>query len=316
MKPADKQKKVPFTSLLILLIISSNIVISCGKPPEDADEKNLLDLMEENLQFMNMVKGDDEKMKKFATELAENFEMIIAFYKDSQINITSSQGIPDEQALAYSLENNEFMVNRPVYVTAEGRDMIFSLDNKTWYSSRNDARKDIEGIYNDYVFTTSRTGQSINVDYSMTLSMGRKPKEVKLKKGREVVTLKEGMIFSHQEQEKITVDLKNKILLVPAGTLIHGSLFIHGNLLNCKQIASKITITSAQDLFIYVKNLMLSLSFDKINWDVSIFSFEVEPSFIVKAVSDDQIYFNVYAHALYNEEAKSTSIVKLLMNMM
>ena len=51
----------------------------------------------------------------------------------------------------------------------------------------------------------------------------------------------------------------------------------------------------------------------KKNWDVSVLSFEIEPSFKITATDNNKVFFDIYTSAVYDKDKKSLSIVKLLM---
>lgn len=300
-----------------LLILLAALTVSCIKPTEATVEEDLISQIEEQLGELNRLKGNDEELKKLFKNIMENSDIMFVFHKGSSIKIDSKEAKPGPETIAYTLGENRFKINRDLYVTVVKKKVAISLDGRSWFAMDNDARKDIEGLYNDYYFEPELKGDDLEVRYSMAFTKGRKPLEIELPEARTIVRLKRGMIFGSKDEREITDDLNKKILLVPAGTTIYGTFHVKGNLLKSSTDSNgKITISSLRDFYIYFRNSMLSLSFDRENWGVSIFSFKVDPIFNISAEEDDRVIFDISADANYDSEEKSLSIVKLLLNMM
>lgn len=300
-----------------LLLIVSVLILSCIKPTEKTVEEDLIEQIERQLEELNRLKGDDEELKRLFENIMENYDVMFVFHKGSSIMIDSREAKPGPETIAYTMGDNRFRINRDLYVTVVKKKVALSLDGRSWFSMENDSRKDLEGLYNDYHFETEVKDDNIEVGYSMAFTKGRKPLEVELPEARKIVRLKRGMIFGSKEESEITDNLNEKILLVPAGTTIYGTFHVRGNLLKSSTDSNgKITISSLRDFYIYFRRSMLSLSFDRENWGVSIFSFKVDPVFNIYAEEDDKVIFDISADANYDSEEKSLSIVKLLLNMM
>ena len=124
------------------------------------------------------------------------------------------------------------------------------------------------------------------------------------------------MVFSNTDDSKITTDLKKVILYIPPGTILLGKVNIDGNLIMSQSMSDIISIKSLQDMFIYIKGNRFSLSFDKINWNLNILSFKIDPKIEVKAISNNEIFFNVTATAMYEKDKISMSIIKLLLRIL
>lgn len=302
---------------LALLLLAVFFTVSCIKPTETTVEENLIGQIEQQLKELNRLKGKDEELKNRFKNIMENYDVMFVFHEGDSIKIDSKEAKPGPETIAYTIGDNKFKINRTLYVTVIKKKVAISLDSRNWFAMDNDARKDIEGLYNDYHFETESDGSSIEVVYSMAFTKGKKPMELELPEEREIVRLKKGMIFGSKEESEITDDLSKKILMVPAGTTIYGTFHVKGNLLKSSTDSSgKITISSLRDFYIYFRRSMLSLSFDRENWGVSIFSFKVDPIFNIYAEEDDRVIFDISADANYDSEEKSLSIVKLLLNMM
>lgn len=299
--------------LLVIMILLS----SCIKPTERTIEEDLISQIKMQLDELNRLKGKDEELKNRFKNLMENSDIMFVYHKGSSIIIDSSEAKPGKETIAYTLGDNKFRIARDLYVTVVKKKVAISLDGKSWFAMDNDARKDIEGLYNDYHFETKIEGDNIWVDYAMAFSKGRNPLVVELPEERAVVRLQKGMVFGSRDEADITDNLNEKILLVPAGTNICGTFHIRGNLLKSStDSGGRITISSLRDFYIYFRNSMLSLSFDRENWGVSILSFKVDPVFEIYSEEDDKVIFDISADAVYDANEKSLSIVKLLLNML
>jgi hypothetical protein len=302
----------PFKLISLLLIILL-IIISCGEPPENTPEVNILELIQDLLNKMNEIKNNDKETLKFFKYITTTFQAIIAFRKDTTINIKSENASPTKESFLHSLENNKFMTTKPIYLTIEEKDTIFSLDNKNWYLNKNDADKEIQGLKNDYYFDSKINNNTLDINYKMAFSIGKAPERKNPSDGKKIVNLKKGMIFSNSDEKKITTDLKKVILYIPPGTLLSGKVNINGNLIMSQSKSNIVTIKSLQNMFIFIKGKRFSLSFDKINWNLNILSFSIDPKFEIKATSNNQVFFDITATALYEKNKISMSIIKLLL---
>ena len=296
--------------LLLLIFI---IIFSCGEPPENTPEVNILKLIQDLLNKLNEVKNNDKESLKFFKYITNTFQAIIAFKKDTTINIKSEKATPTKDSLIHSLENNRFMTTKSIYITFEDKETIYSLDNINWYVNKSDANKEIQGIQNDYYFNTEIENNTLTVNYKMAFSIGKAPEIKKPSPGKKIVNLRKDMVFSNTDDSKITTDLKKVILYIPPGTILLGKVNIDGNLIMSQSMSDIISIKSLQDMFIYIKGNRFSLSFDKINWNLNILSFKIDPKIEVKAISNNEIFFNVTATAMYEKDKISMSIIKLLL---
>lgn len=298
--------------LLILLIL---LIIGCGEPPKGTKEVRLIEFIKENLDLLNQIKDDEKKFLQYFKDVQNNTKIVFSFEKDTFIYIISDKAEPSKDDFLYSLPENSFMVNKPVYVTFFKKETLFSFDKNVWYSSLNDANKEIEGIRNNYFVTTKIENNSLYINYKMAFSLGRNPKIVNFTENREVVTLKKGMVFSSTDPKKINTNLENKILFVPENTLLSGEVKVIGNIINSQSKENQICLKAMQDLYFFVTPRMVSFSFDKKNWNLNLLSFAVEPNIDVYAKENNHVFFNVLATANYNAEQTSFSLLKLLVDM-
>ncbi len=298
---------------LFILIITFILIISCGKPPENTPEMNIVKLIKDLLDKMNEVKDNEKESLQFFKYITNTFQAIIAFNKDTTINIESLQAVPTKDSFVHSLTDNKFMTTKPIYITYEDKETLYSLDNKTWYLSKSDPNTEIEGIKNDYFFDSVIEDNTLSVKYKMAFSIGRAPLKGMPNEVKKIVNLKKDMIFSNSDEKKITADLKKIILYIPAGTILSGQVNIDGNLIKSQSKSNIISIKSLQDMFFFLKGRRFSFSFDKKNWNLNVLSFEIEPQIEVKAISNNEIFFDINATATYEKNRVSMSIIKLLL---
>ncbi len=298
---------------LFLFIIIIIIIYSCGKPPDGINEINIIYLIKDLLSKLNDIKDKQEETLKFFKYITNNFNAIISFYKDTTIYIESQEANPTKDSFIHSLANNKFLTTKAIYLTFEEKDTIYSLDNKTWYSSKSDANKEIEGIKNDYYFYTKTVDNTLYINYKMAFSIGRAPLISNPSEDKNIINLKKDMIFSSTDEKNITMDLKKNILYIPAGTVLSGNVNISGNLINSQSQSDIICIKSIQNMYFYLRSKMFSLSFDKINWNLNILSFNIEPNIEVRSISNNEIFFDIKASAIYEKNKISASIINLLL---
>ncbi len=303
-------KKKIITAILILFVL-----IGCGQPPEGTPEINLLKFIYDQLTKLDEVKNDREGQKNYFKSMMNDFNALFAIKEGSQLIIDSKEAVPNDSTFAYTLKNNRIIVAKPLYITSENKEMVISFDRVNWYSTKNDIKNNIEGIRNDYSFNpVYDNGLNLSVNYEMAFSLGENPKEVDVDQNKPIIDLKKGMIFGDQDQSKVNTDLRKVILFVPAGTVIFGSLKMQGNLVESNTSPEgKVSIRALKDIYIYLSGMKLSMSFDKSKWNVSLLSFEIDPVFNIRAVADNRIFFNINTTAIYDENKKSLSVVKLLL---
>ncbi len=310
-----EENKIRFKAY-ILITVASLFIVSCGAPPENAKETRLLTLINDNLNILNKLKNDDNKLLKYFKEITNKFDGVITFKKGDSINFISKKIEPKPEFFAHTLDGNRFATTKDVYITVNGKETYFSFNNKTWYSNKTDPNLEIEGLRNDYIFESQIRGNEIFITYSMGIMPGRKPIIITKKLERPIVRLKQGLVFSHIDTKKITADLEHIILFIPAGTTLSGMVNVTGNLVSSETQADKsISVKAAQDIFIYLKGRTFTLSFDKMNWNPNIFSFDIRPDVFVSATSDKDIYFDVEAQASFEKNKISMSIIQLLLKL-
>jgi len=298
--------------LFFLLLLVSLISISCGAPPERAVETTLFKRISVLLSKLNAAVGNAKEQKNIFNEIGAD-ENILSFYKNSEIRIYSKKEKVSD--LFYSLDNNSFIIKRPFYITFIKNDMYLSLDCKNWLIFKmNDANQNEntneEYFFGDYFFDIKHDEINKLLDITYTISFKLKEDKLKtanfkrIKDNREIVFLEKGMIFNDKSKEAITIDLKKKILFVPKDTILTGKLKIKGNIFETSCSDKAICIKSLKDIYIYAKNKLVSLSFNKIDWNVSILSFKIYPDFVIKTTGSKDILFDFNIEVNYKEREK------------
>jgi len=298
--------------ILFLLLIMVFVITSCGEPPEGTEEIKLIEFIKRNIDILSKIKDDKEKFIQYFKDMSNNLRLLLSFEKDTAIYIKSEKINPEPDDFTHTLDNNQFKTIKPLYVTFYKKDTLFSFDKKTWYSNFNDANKEIEGIKNNYFVTSWIEDKSLYINYKMAFSLGRNPKIVDLKEDREIVALKKGMIFSNMDKNKINTDLTEKILFVPENTLLSGYVNVTGNIINSQSKEDIICLKAMQNLYFFIRKMMFSFSFDKVNWNLNLLSFSVDPKVEVYAKDDNHVFFDVTAEANYDATKTSMSLVKLI----
>ena len=117
---------------------------------------------------------------------------------------------------------------------------------------------------------------------------------IKLKENKPIFSLSKDMVLVDKDVKNTTIDLKKNILYIPENTIFSGNMNINGNIVETNTVNGFITIKSLRDIFVYVKNKMLSLSFNRKKWSLSILSLKFSPSVTIKSVSDKKIQFDFF----------------------
>jgi hypothetical protein len=305
-----KKNKILFFCLLLIIII----IQSCIKPSKDEKEINIINLLKDTFDELNRNKDNPEEQLKFFKDIQTKFQAIVVFNKDSSIYINSMEATPSPENFAYTLNKNQIIVTRPLYVAFQGRNFCYSFDNKIWYIDKSDPIKEIEGIKRDYYFNTKIDGNNLYIDYWMTFSLGRAPKTINIaKKKKEVLYFKKNKIFLTFNDEGKIDNIGDKIIYIPANTLLSWSMSIDGNFIKSDINESKAYISFMRDIFIFIKKKLFSLSFDKINWNVNILSFNIKPDILVKAIEENHIYFDFSINVMYEKGKINFSLIEVLM---
>ena len=300
---------------LFILFLMALVLVSCIEPPEEMEKVNMLDFMKEVLDTAYTLKDDEKKLNEYLSGLIKNRQYLLVLYKGSVINISSKETTPAEDDIGYSLTGNRFKLLRPLYVTFEKKDTIFSFDNKVWYSSKSDQAKKIEAVYQKIDYKTVYERNNLSIEYQATFKLGRNPLKAEVTPGKQIITLEKGMILSSPDVTSVNENLEKSILYIPAGSIVTANLSMEGNIMSGFRRDEKMIFKSMTDIYIYLKKNMFSISFDHENWNSNILSFDINPVFEVKVDNDNIINFNIIVNANYDKSKISLSIVKLLLSM-
>jgi len=284
---------------IFFIFLLTLLLFSCITPPENVKEINIFLWIQKMIEKMNRAVKNREKQKALLDEAWNNNEYF-AFYKDTVIQISSYENKKSD--LFYSLNNNSFIIKQPLYITYIGNDMYVSKDGENWLIFKlNDQKDNQEYFEADYIINSSleNEGKILNIKYSISFTQKKEFKTVKLKEKKERVTLSNNMVLADKDKNNLTIDLKKVILYIPSETIFSGKLKIDGNVVESNSKDGIIKIKSLVDIFIYAKNKMLAISFDRKNWGISILSFNISPNLTVKSLSDKHIEFFLYITALY-----------------
>ena len=304
-------------SVWSLIILSFLLFFSCNKPPENAKEINYLDLINSNIGLLNEIKINKSSLNDDINNIFARYkDMIVAFYKNSEIILDSIEAEHNDDTVVYSINNNKFIVNKSFYITLLNKKPVFSLDNKTWYYVKNDINKGIQGIYYDYLVTSEKVGNKLTIRYKAALSLGKNPAIAYLKNKREIITLKKGMIINSRIKEIKKIKLTDKILFISKGTTLSGYHIIKGDFIKSSYQDGKIIIEAMQNIYFYVKNIYsFYVSLDKKNWGLNIISFETKPAIEIFVKEDNEYFFNFSTTINYYKDKVSImpSLLKLLL---
>ncbi len=290
----------------LLLFVS---LLSCGAPPERAVETSLFSRISTLLSRLNAAVGNAKEQKNILNEIGAD-ENILSFYKNSEIRIYSKKEKVSD--LFYSLDNNSFIIKRQFYITFIKNDIYLSLDSKNWLIFKmNDANQNEntneEYFFGDYYFDVKHDeiNKLLNIIYTISFKLKedklKTAKFKKIKDAREIVFLEKGMVLNDKSKKAITVDLKKKILFIPEDTILTGKLKLKGNIFESFCADKAICIKSLKDIYIYAKNKLISISFNKIDWNVSILSFKISPNFVIKTTGSKDILFDFNIEVNYKE---------------
>ena len=287
--------------LKFVLLISLILFFTCFAPPENTKEINLFIWIQKMIDKLNLAVKNREKQRVLLEEIWDNNEYF-AYYKHSSINITSFESKKSD--LLYSINNNSFIIKQPLYITYLNNDMYVSKDGVNWLIFKlndNSLRGNEEYFEADYEVKHSldKEEKNLNISYSISFVQKKEFKTIKLKEKKDIITLSKDMILADKDKNNLTIDLSKFILYIPPETILSGKLKIDGNVVISNSNNGTISIKSLVDIFIYAKNKMLAISFDRKNWGVSILSFNISPNLTVKSLSDKHIEFFLYIKAIY-----------------
>ncbi len=287
--------------LLVFMIFS---MFSCKTPPKEMESINLLEWLNELLMKLNSVNLNEGKQKKFIEEEIQSQKTLILFKKNYTINFNT---IKDKESnFIYSIDNNSFILKRPIYITLENKETYIALDiNKnSWFKLKLFGTG--SNIQNDYNFkcTVNENKDSINVDFTSALRIKKRLKEILiLKKAKKLIKLSPNMALTKNNDKKaIFIDLNKVILFIPANTIFIGEINIDGNIITANKNQKGVDIIALKDIFIYINKRMLNISFDRDDWSLSLSSIDFLPKLTIKSINENTINFVLDVKLASNEK--------------
>ncbi len=287
----------------VLLLIAVLSIASCSsKPPENVKNGKFLKMALLATNKAHELKDKKKEFRLYMEELRKG-DLLTSFYKDDTIVLHDLKRENPEDSLVYSLGSGKFYINKDLYVTQNRKgDFLFSLDNIDWYLQRNNQKKGIENVVYDYdiLSTLSPDEKLLNIDFSWQISISEKAVPFQIGK-KDMVTVGEEMVFDHGDKKKININMKKFIIFVPRGTMISSHFTILGNLVNCETSEGEIVIKAMKDLFFYTSEKRFGLSFDNLNWNLSIFSFRIKVDNEWFSTSDSDVELNRIMEVSYKD---------------
>ena len=276
-----------------IIIIICFFIFSCGKPPELLGYTTFFQLVGDFIEKLYLIK-DDKEARKAMREESNTLQLLLEIKKNDQLILKSHEAVAKENSIGRTLDNSTYQITKDVYITqGKKNEMLFSFDNIDWYSNQDDVMKNVENIIFDYQIKYKTQGQTITVDYEATLDEGKQKLVVQKPKNREVVNLKKKMILITTEKTKEQLDLNKQILFLKAGTKLGGRLLLEGNLATATTDDGQLTLTFSRDMYIYLNKKLVSLSFDKKKWGLSLLSLKINPEVEITANDEEYIYFDM-----------------------
>jgi len=294
--------------LFLLTLTSILYLFGCGEPPKEANEISLLSWIEHLIPKLNSVRDNKVAKKQLSKEL-ENSIDIISFYKDHTIKLKSAEDKRSD--FIYSIANNSFLSKRGMYITFADNQMFVSLDKTNWVvfnftlmpQSNNDKDEPKENFKSDYIisYKLNKAKNEIEIVYSISFTPSDDMQTIKLKDNKPTFSLEKDMVLVDKDVKNTTIDLKKNILYIPEDTIFKSNMSINGNIVETKTSNNHIEIKALRDIFIYVKNKMLSISFNRKKWNFSILSLKFSPSATIKSTSNKEIELDFFLDINYQE---------------
>lgn len=282
-------------------------LFSCGSPPENATYMNILELTDFLAKKTLILKGDHEALKIFQEE-GKNQNIVIEIDKDSKITFqTKYYPIPNKnENIGYSLDNHTYKLLKDLYLTKGKRknEFLFSFDHQTWYSTarKNKNSEWIENIFVDYFFDVQyeKTNNFLSLLLYGSAKLGRNPFPVDPPLKSQTILTKQDQILYHAKG-KGDLQLHKNILKIPKGTTLKTMATITGNLINTKNENGLLQILFLKDLFLYYKKNSVSISFNKTDWDISIFNFQLKNDLKVMVTGEKEITIFGFMEIIYKK---------------
>lgn len=288
---------------LIYLIYMMIILFSCVPPSKDMAEINILEWLNELLNKFNEINLNKEKQKVFIEDEIRGKKILLIFKKEYKIYLNTIK--KNESDFIYSIDDNSFILKRPIYLTSENNEIYINTDiNKNqWFKF--DLFGTESNIENDYNFISQLNEKNNRMQINLTSALRIKKKLnniITLKNKKEVVKLNANMAFTDDNNKDTSpVDLNKKILYIPGETIFTINIDITGNIINTTKNENGINITALKDIFIYINKKMLNISFNKEKWDLTLSAIDFTPKLTIKSINEKKINFHLDIKLLHKE---------------
>ncbi len=284
--------KIRILSFVLSLVL---IYAGCVKPTSDSVQKTLFDWMSIIIDRIEMVQNDPavrrldnrpEDQQKYIMEKILDLPVVIEFRRNKSISFLSRERLTSE--LLYSLNENEFIIKKALYITNYRDKMYISYDRSRWY--------ELAGINFDVKMEFDYTPDNRLADncviYSIAVTQKPTARSVTINGNRRVFNMEPDMLLANKDDEELSIDLKNNILLIPENTTITSELSFAGNLVVGRNGTNNaIAIRALRDMFIYINfpRKHISMSFDNQNWNMMIFSLKFSSFVKVVTTAENKI---------------------------
>lgn len=274
--------------------------MSCLAPAKDVPKERYSSFLKRMLLEVN-------KEEKSSPSLIEKYEGIIVFKKGDTISLESFTPANNQDAIILTTNNNNMIINQSMFITRDKKKFLFSLDGDNWVSFDEE-----EKIERKIFFDTRQFENSIQIRYSMAFLPSETFSAVKMKFDKKIVSLEKGLVFHNQDESIINSNLDEVILYLPKDTLLNMNFSINGNLLKSNSINNQVKIEAVRDMYIYIKNKSVSLSFDQDTWTSNILGFDVSNTAHIQSLNNKEILIMFDIKAVYDKDSVSFSLLKFL----
>ena len=295
---SSKVKQKPIFLLMTAGCIVLFFFFGCSRPPRSMSTVNILDYSATTLSEVQHFSGDIEGFRNYYKEKRDNHN-VFEFLEGTRVEVESTYGGYVKETVLRSLPDNGLVLERPLYVTeGEKNEALVSTDKNVWYSTKTDFERGIDNFRNRYDFRLDyRPGaRYLNVLYDLCVAFNETMEKRYIREHRREKVLEKGMVFKHNNPFRVNYDLKDKIVYLPKGTVIHTHFALAGNLIRSEKKDGAIVVDVLQDFYFYQKGLRFGFSFDNKDWRHSILSFKIAPLLEVYADRDDHVFvtFGLY----------------------
>ncbi|MBI9099543.1 MAG: hypothetical protein JEY91_13755 [Spirochaetaceae bacterium] len=272
-----------FPAGLILLFLLSG----CSAPPEDTPAISLFESFRIFFDSHESPAGISDLFSTFR-KLHETEDLITVLKQGERVILTMEETVPDENTLLYTIGGNRLRVHQPVFITGgRGRKLFYSFDGEEWFDMGNNPGREISNI--QYSVSAETLYDKLSGIFTLRLkwAAGKSERAVPLRiKKKEVLTLKEGLVFYGKEKEINTINLSGYYIKIPKGTEVRYHVRFSGNLVNSLSSGDIHDLEIVRDFYLYTTNdseMKLGISLDGLKWNYNIFAFtyDVEEFFQV-----------------------------------